>query len=315
MANSKDSPLIAVVGPTGSGKTEIALHLAAQLHGEIVNCDSLQIYRFFNLGTAKPAPAERGGIPHHLLDVADPAQVYTAGEYARRARYALNEIAARGRLPVIAGGTGFYLTALLDGLFTGPERNPALRHRLYERESRHPGSLHRLLRRFDPAAAMKIHMRDRNKTMRALEVCLLTRKPITELFAGGRDALEGFRTLKIGLDPRRDSLYQRLDERTRQMFSDGLVEETRAILAKGYSQDLKPFESLGYRQALNVIAGMCTLEEAIASTQLETRRYAKRQWTWFRRDRHVLWLQGFGFDPVVQKTALEAARSFISKKS
>jgi tRNA dimethylallyltransferase len=306
-------PLIAVVGPTGSGKTELALHLASRLDGEIVNCDSLQIFRHFNLGTAKPSTVQQLGIPHHLLDVADPAEVYTAGEYARQGRQALKEIAGRGRLPLVVGGTGFYLTALLDGLFTGPGRDPALRKRLDHRERRCPGSLHRLLQRFDPAAARKIHIRDRNKTMRALEVCLLTRKPITELFAGGRDALEGFRTLKIGLDPPREALYRKLDERTRRMFAAGLVEETREIVAMGYSPDLKPFESLGYRQALDVIAGRCAIEEAIASTQQETRRYAKRQWTWFRRDPQIQWLQGFGSDPELKVMAVDTVRMLLSE--
>jgi tRNA dimethylallyltransferase len=241
--------------------------------------------------------------------------VYTAGEYARQARQSLKGVAGRGRLPIIAGGTGFYLTALLDGLFAGPERDPVLRKRLLEREARRPGSLHRLLRRFDPAAARRIHARDRNKTMRALEVCLLTRRPITELFEGGRDPLEGFRILKIGLDPPREALYRRLDERTRRMFSLGLVEETRGILAKGYTDDLKPFASLGYRQALDVIAGKCTVEEAIASTQMETRRYAKRQWTWFRRDPQMLWLKGFGSDPAIKAAALDAVRAFLPESA
>jgi tRNA dimethylallyltransferase len=165
----------------------------------------------------------------------------------------------------------------------------------------------------DPAAAQRIHARDRNKTIRALEVCLLTRRPITELFAGGRDTLKGFRILKIGLDPARESLYRRLDERTRGMFSAGLIEETKEILAKGYSRDCKPFESLGYRQALDVIAGKCTIEEAIVSTQQETRRYAKRQWTWFRRDPQILWLKGFGSDPAVKAIALDAARAFLGE--
>jgi tRNA dimethylallyltransferase len=149
--------------------------------------------------------------------------------------------------------------------------------------------------------------------MRALEVCLLTRKPITELFAGGRDALEGFRTLKIGLDPPREALYRKLDERTRRMFAAGLVEETREIVAMGYSPDLKPFESLGYRQALDVIAGRCAIEEAIASTQQETRRYAKRQWTWFRRDPQIQWLQGFGSDPELKVMAVDTVRMLLSE--
>jgi len=220
-------PLIAIVGPTGSGKSELALQLAEQLRSEILSCDSLQVYRYFDIGTAKLREQERRGVPHHMIDVADPDEDFSAGEFARRGRGVLKEIAARDRLPILAGGTGFYLRALLDGLFPGPDRDNAIRAELAERERKRPGSLHRLLARFDPAGARGIHPRDVRKTIRAVEVCLLTRKRLSEAFAAGRDPLRGFRCLKIGVNPPRDELYRRLDQRCQRMFDNGLIDEVR----------------------------------------------------------------------------------------
>ncbi len=217
--------LIAVVGPTGSGKSELALRLAEECRGEIVNCDSLQLYRYLDIGTAKVPPSGRRGIPHHLLDVLDPDQVFTAGEYARAARQVLGEIAGRERLPIVVGGTGFYLRALLEGLFPGPRRDERLRARLTLREQRHPGWLHLVLTRFDPASAAKIHASDVQKAVRAVEVLLLTRRPLSSWFGERRDPLEGFRVLKLGLDPPRQALYDRLDARSERMFAGGLIEE------------------------------------------------------------------------------------------
>src|SRR5579884_2029426 len=281
--------LLAVVGPTGSGKSDLALFLAERLDGEIVNCDSVQIYRGFDIGAAKVPHAERRGIAHHLIDIAGPAEVFTAGEYARRARAAVEDIARRGKLPLVTGGTGFYLRALLDGLFPGPERDEELRTRLAARERRRRGSLHRILSRFDAKSASRIHPNDVNKTMRALEVCLLARKPLSELFESGREALENFRGVKIGLNPPREALYSRLDARFGTMIERGLLEEVRALLASGVPANAKPFDSLGYKQALALIRGEMSREEAIASAQMETRRYAKRQMTWFRRERDITW--------------------------
>ncbi len=302
--NSKPFPLIAICGPTGAGKSEFAFRVAAEFPAEIVNCDSLQIYRYFDIGTAKPSASERNAVRHHLVDVADPCQVYTAGDYVRDARRALHEIALRGRLPLVVGGTGFYLKALLEGLFRGPQRSPELRERLRRRESQRPGTIHRLLRRLDPGSAARIHERDLQKSMRALEVCLLTRQPMTALIEEGRERLEDFGVLKIGLNPPRPELYRRLDERAERMFEAGLVLEAEGILRMGYTRAAKPFESLGYRQALQILKGECTLAEAIASTQQETRRYAKRQWTWFRRDPQIRWLDGFGGETKVQEGGL-----------
>ena len=304
--------MVAVAGPTGSGKTEIALDLAETFNGEIINCDSLQVYRHFDIGTAKLPVAERRGIPHHLIDIVDPDELFTAGEYARLARETLAEISGRGKLPILAGGTGFYLRALLDGLFEGPERNQLLRDRLAARESRRAGSLHRLLTRLDSATAQKIHAHDVPKVTRALEVCLLTRRPVSELFREGRDALRGYRTLKLGLLPDRDALYSRLDLRCGRMFEAGLVEEVRHILSLGFAATCKPFESHGYKQALQQIQGELSPRDAVFYAQRNTRNYAKRQLTWFRREPGLVWLKGFGDTAEMRQLAMERVRAFLT---
>lgn len=308
----KDQPLIAVAGPTGSGKSELALRLAEKFDGEIVNCDSLQVYRYFDIGTAKLMPAERRGISHYLIDIIDPDQLFSAGDFARLARAAIADITARGRLPIVAGGTGFYLHALVDGLFEGPERDQPLRDRLAAREARRPGSLHRLLRRFDPSTAAKIHPNDVPKVTRALEVCLLTRRPASELFREGRAALEGYRVLKLGLLPDRDTLYRKLDERCAAMFAGGLVDEVNSILARGFSPECKPFESHGYKQALQLIRGELSPRDAVFYAQRRTRQYAKRQITWFRREPGLVWLKGFGDSEEVNRFAMEQTASFLA---
>jgi len=305
-------PLVAVVGPTGSGKSALALALAERFDGEIVNCDSLQVYRRFDIGAAKLPEAERRGIPHHLIDIRDPDSVFTAGEYARLARQAIAGITQRGRLPIVTGGTGFYLRALIDGLFQGPSRHQPLRDRLAAREARRRGSLHRLLTRFDPQSAARIHPHDLPKATRALEVCLLARRPASELFRQGRDALRGYAPLKLGLLPDREALHQRLDARCRAMFEGGLVEEARHILALGYPPSIKPFESLGYRQALQLIHGELNLRDAIFYAQRTTRQYAKRQITWFRREPGLEWLRGFGEDPHIRDAALVRVGAFLA---
>ena len=312
VADVVELPLVAVAGPTGSGKSDLALEIAQRFDGEIVNCDSLQVYRHFDIGTAKLPLDERRGVPHHLIDILDPDEIFTAGEYARLARETIQAISRRGRLPILAGGTGFYLRALLDGLFEGPSRDQSLRDRLARREARRAGSLHRLLTRFDSATARKIHPHDVPKVTRALEVCLLTRCPVSELFREGRDALGGYRTLKLGLLPDRDALYQRLDQRCATMFAGGLVEEVRHILALGYAAESKPFESHGYKQALQSIRGELNLREAIFYAQRNTRQYAKRQLTWFRREPGLVWLKGFADTPGIRESALERVASFLA---
>jgi tRNA dimethylallyltransferase len=298
-------PLPVVLGPTGSGKSDLSLCIARALDAEIVNCDSLQVYRGFDIGTAKVPAAERQGVPHHLIDIVEPTDLFTAGDYTRVAQAAVHEISGRGRTALLVGGTGFYLRGLLEGLSPGPSRDDTLRARLQQRELKRPGSIHRILTRVDPVSAARIHPNDKNKTMRALEVRLLDGAPLSSMFDRGRVALSGFRPIKIGLDPPRELLYARLNERAQKMFHAGrLAEEVRSLLFAGLPPTAKPFESLGYKQALQMVQGRITEQQAIESTQLETRRYAKRQQTWFRKEQGVHWIEGFGDNPRVQTEAL-----------
>ena len=301
--------MVVIAGATGSGKSGLALRAADCFHGEIVNCDSLQLYRGFDVGTAKLSEPDRRGIPHHMIDVLQPSQVYSAGDYARDARQAIARITAAGHLPILAGGTGFYLRAVLNGLPHLPARDPGLRARLAARETRRPGSLHRLLARLDPPAAARIHARDVQKLTRALEIRLLTRNPLPP--SSTAEPLAGYRVLIIGLQPERTALYETLDARAAEMFRHGLIEEVQDLLAAGCTGDEKPFQSLGYKQALQYLRGTLTMEQAIASTQLETRQYAKRQWTWFRRDPEIVWLSGFGHSPEIVQPAFDLIRNFL----
>jgi len=295
--------LVAIVGPTGSGKTALSLALAERFGGEIVNCDSVAIFREFDIGTAKPGPSERARAPHHLLDLLDPTDCITAGEYARRARQVLDDIKRRQHLPIVVGGTGLYLRALLEGLFAGPERSQELRERLRAGQRRRGlGWLHRMLKRLDPAAAANIHANDTPKLVRALEVCLSSRRPMTELWRQGRDPLRGFRILRLGLNPERNPLYTRINQRARRMFDAGLVEETKRLLEK--YPGAWALSSLGYKQAAQYLRGEVDLKLAIWAAQQAHRNYAKRQITWFRREPGVHWLSGFGDEREVQEEAV-----------
>ena len=306
----RDPLLVAIVGPTGSGKTALSLALAEQFGGELVSCDSVAVYREFYIGTAKPSPEERARAPHHLLDIVAPDEFMTAGEYARRARDVLQEIKQRGRLPIVVGGTGLYLRALIEGLFAGPERSEQLRQKLRARAEEKGGvHLHRVLRRLDPAAAARIHANDTPKVVRALEVCLAARAPMTELWKQGRDPLTGFRILRIGLNPDRNLLYTRLNHRCLRMFDDGLVEETRALLEK--YPNAWALTSLGYKQAAQYLRGEIDLKLALWAAQQSHRNYAKRQRTWFRREPEVRWLAGSGDETAIQHQAAELVRNAI----
>lgn len=300
--------LVVLLGPTASGKTALSLWLAQRLNGEIVSCDSVAVYREFEIGTAKSSAEERRQVPHHLIDIAPPNGLVTAGDYARRAREALADISARGKLPIVVGGTGLYLRALLEGLFAGPPRSEDLRERLRQRaEIRGVRHLHRILKRLDPRAAASIHANDAPKVIRAIEICIHARQKMTEMWQAGRDPLRGFRILRIGLDPDRNLLYQRINQRAQEMFQHGLVEETR-VLRERYGSSARPLSSLGYRQAAQVLTGELSLEQAIAAAQQGHRNYAKRQMTWFRREPDVHWLRGFGSDAGVQEQALALIR-------
>jgi tRNA dimethylallyltransferase len=299
---SPDPLLVVILGPTGSGKTSLAIDLAEKVSGEIVSCDSVAVYRNFEIGTAKPSREDRARVPHYLIDVADPAEAFTAGEYARQARAAITDIALRGHLPIVVGGTGLYLRALLEGLSPGPQHSGELRERLRARAAeRDSGYLHRVLQRLDPASAAKIHPNDAAKLVRAVEVCVGGRGPMSELWREhGRDPLRGFRILRLGLNPPREQLYDRINRRAAQMFADGLIAETRSLLEKfGDARETPPIHSLGYKQALQHLRGELTSEQAVAAAQQGHRNYAKRQMTWFRREPDVTWLEGFGDDPAI----------------
>jgi tRNA dimethylallyltransferase len=295
----KQPLLVVILGPTASGKSALAMTLAERLQGEIVSCDSVAVYRELDIGTAKPTPEERRRVPHHLIDVVSPTEQFTAGDYSRLARQAIQEISARHHLPIVVGGTGLYLRALIQGLFAGPPPSEELRQRLRKRAAeRGPGYLHKLLRRLDPEAARAIHANDIPKMVRALEVCLRARQPITGLWQQGRDPLHGFRLLRLGLHPDRKALYQRINSRAAQMFQHGLVKETKGLLRR-YGP-VRPLDSLGYRQAVQHVQGTLALDDAIAAAQQAHRNYAKRQMTWFRREPDVTWFSGFGSDEAAQ---------------
>lgn len=309
-------PLIVVAGPTASGKTSLAIRLAQQFSGEIVSCDSVAVYRGMEIGSAKPTLEERELVPHHLIDVAWPDEQFTAGDYSRLAREALDGITQRGRVPIVAGGTGLYLRALIDGLFPAPKARPELRERLRQRaERRGPGHLHRILSRLDRAAAAAIHSNDIPKIVRAIEVSLARgegdeRRPMTEQWRKGRDRLEGYRILRLGLTPPRGELYERINLRAAAMFDRGLVEETERLMER-YGRECSALGTLGYSQAADLLVGQLTREEAVAAAQQGHRNYAKRQMTWFRREPEMHWMAGAGTDDAVVDEAMRLAGEFL----
>ncbi len=310
-----DPLLLVILGPTGSGKTALSVQLATRFKRDIVNCDSVAMYREFRIGTAKPTPKERALAPHHLLDEIDPLGYTTAGEYARRARSVIQEVRARGALPIVVGGTGLYLRALLEGLFAGPVRSEELRERLRKRQqARGSQHLHRILRRLDPEAARKKHANDVPKLIRAIEVCILSRRPMSKQLQQGRDALQGFAILRIGLDPDRARLYQRINRRVQTMFDQGLVEETEALFKK-YGEAAPSIKSIGYKQVVQLLKGEISRDAAIGAIQQAHRNYAKRQMTWFRREPDVSWINEFGDQPEAIERASELIENHLHPRT
>jgi tRNA dimethylallyltransferase len=305
-------PLIAIVGPTASGKSSLAVALARKLNGDVLACDSTQVYRGFDIGTSKPTLEERGGVAHHLLDLVDPTFPFTAGEYRARAVAVLNDLRQRARLPILTVGTGLYLRALLEGLADAPARSEELRARLEAGANAHSLQyLHRVLRRLDPEAALRIGSRDRPKMIRAIEVCLLTGRPLTEVHRSGRTPLEGYHPIKIGLQPPRAALYDRIERRTRTMLDRGWLDEVAGLVRNGIPQDSKPFDFIGYSELKAHLEGTVTLAAATKAIAQSTRRYAKRQMTWFRKETLVHWFTGFGDDPAIAA----AAEQFVGGQS
>ncbi|MDE1176422.1 MAG: tRNA (adenosine(37)-N6)-dimethylallyltransferase MiaA [Edaphobacter sp.] len=310
-------PLIVVAGPTASGKTSLSIRLAQAFSGEIISCDSVAVYRGMEIGSAKPTPEERRLAPHHLIDVAWPSEQVTAGDYSRMAREALDGISGRGRLPIVAGGTGLYLRALIDGLFPAPKARPELRERLRRHAAdKGPEHLHRILTRLDKTAAAAIHANDVPKVIRAIEVSLASseenssRTPMTEQWQKGRDRLEGYRILRLGLNPPRALLYERINARAAAMFDRGLIEET-SLLIERHGRECRALTTLGYAQAAAVLSGNLTREEAVAVAQQGHRNYAKRQMTWFRREPEMHWLAGVGAEEAVIREATKMVGDFL----
>jgi tRNA dimethylallyltransferase len=304
--------LVVILGPTASGKSALGIALAERLGGEILVCDSTQVYRHFDIGTGKVPVAERRGIPHHLLDLVEPAEVFTAGDFRRRALEVLDDLRRRGKLPIITAGTGLYLRALLEGLADAPERSEELRDRLRQRAAKNdPLYLHRILARIDKEAAARIAPRDAQKIIRAIEIRKLAGKSVGEVHRSGRDPLAGYEIRKIGLQPSREALYARIHARVESMMAAGWPEEVHALIASGVPANAKPFQFIGYsdlRAALTDHSSQTTQSKAITAAipkiQQSTRQYAKRQLTWFRKEKEVHWLAGFGDDENILATAL-----------
>lgn len=295
------TPMVVIVGPTAAGKSALGVHLAKLFGGEILACDSTQLYRRFNIGTAKPTEAERRNVPHHLLDVYEPEEISNAGEYRRHAIKVLQDLRRRARLPILTVGTGLYLRALLEGLAEAPLRSDELRARLAARASQNgPNYLHRVLARMDREAAARIAPRDHQKLIRAVEVCMLTGKRISEVHRAGRAPLDGFRPVKIGLSPLPAELNKRIAFRIAAMLERGWLDEVRELVSQGVSAHHKPFDFIGYRELRAHLAGDISLGDAVTRIESATRRYAKRQRTWFRKVPHVSWFEGFGDDGSIQ---------------
>jgi tRNA dimethylallyltransferase len=301
------------VGPTASGKSEFAIKLALALGGEIVNLDSVQVYRGIYIATAKVPLSERQGVPHHLIDIVDPTENFTAGDYARLAATAIEEVESRKHTALLAGGTGFYLRALVKPLFEGPQTDLKLRERLVSlRDRRGADHLHRMLERIDPHTAQRISSKDWSRTMRALEVYFQTGRRISELQPATPPAPElASRIRVVALDPPRDELYARINKRADEMFAGGLVEEVEWLIESGVAPTAKAFQAHGYRRVVEYLQGKRTREDALNQMKLDTRHYAKRQLSWWRAWPGVKWVHRFGNAP----EAFEEARTFLESSA
>jgi len=314
-ARTNEPRLVVILGPTASGKSALGISLAERLGGEILACDSTQAYRHFDIGTGKVSVAEQRGIPHHLVDLVEPTDVFTAGEYRRRAIEVLEGVRQRGKLPIITAGTGLYLRALLEGLAEAPERSEELRDRLRAKAEKHgPLHLHRVLARLDKDAAGRIAPRDTQKIIRAIEIRKLAGKNVGEIHRSGREALAGFEVRKIGLQPPREALYARINARVEAMMAAGWADEVRSLIALGVPADAKPFQFIGYadlraRLVRGAGSDARAIAEAIPLIQQATRQFAKRQITWFRKEPNVNWLTGFGDDTKIVAEALAISQS------
>jgi len=308
--------MFAIVGPTASGKSTLGINVALEINGEIINCDSVQVYKEIEIATAKVPVDERRGIPHHLIDFVSPDVNYTAVEWAHEATKTIEEIEGRGRVPLLVGGTGFYLRALRQPLFVSPKTDESLRRRLNQIRERHGAEhLHKLLRRIDPLAAGQLFPRDWPRVQRALEVYLQTGRSIVDQQPERPEPHESSRRLRIlALNPPRDELYKRINERTEAHFRAGLVDEVRDLLDRGYSPNSNALGAHGYRRVVEYLNGSRDLESAIEQTKRDVRHYAKRQLTWFRHEADVEWFDGFGEEnPVLQSVLKSMAASPRSK--
>ncbi len=301
--DSEKQKIIIITGPTATGKTDLAVNLALDMGGEVVNCDSMQVYRGMDIGTAKPLPEEKKSIPHHLLDVVNPDEEFNASLYREYAIPVINDILKRGKVCFVVGGTGLYIKSLLGGLFECPSSDPEIRERLFmEYEEKGKDVLYERLKNLDPVYAETIHPNDRVRITRALEVIELTGSPFSMLATDHSFKNQEFKPLKICLYCEREALYERINVRSIKMFESGLIEETEKLLQNGYSPDLKPLKSIGYRHAIDYLENRMNYDESVELLQRDTRRYAKRQITWFRADPEMLWFTPDNLNEIKLKT-------------
>ncbi len=308
-------PGIIIIGPTASGKSRLGIHLAHRFNGEIVSCDALQLYRHMDIGTAKVTAEERKDVPHHMLDILNPDEEFSAGDYQESARRMLEDIRCRRHIPFVVGGTGFYLRALVEGLFDGPSRDKALRtrmRRIIERKG--PEILHRALDKIDPLSAARIEKSDGDRIIRAYEIYRITGRPMSWWQQQPRNTLSGYRWLKIGIDIPRTTLYKKIENRVDEMFRTGLPDEVHSLLER-FPKNAPAFKAIGYRQTIEYLDGAMTLEQAIEETKKESRRYAKRQMTWFRRDPEIVWIENTENFDRLNSVAGSLIESFLAAKN